>query len=62
MKILTVTKTVDPVTFEQRYIFTGYITPETIQDAIHESFGMSQEKLGEELIRQIWRLHYDTVR
>jgi hypothetical protein len=45
MEITEVCKKVMPKTYQVRYYFTGYITPETMQDAKFSSFGMSCEKL-----------------
>ena len=53
MQIDTVTKTIDPVTYEIRYVFTGSITPETIQDAATGAYGMSYEKLGKDFADMI---------
>lgn len=45
-----------PETYEQRIYFCGYITRETIQDAINSSYEMSYEKLGKILISDIKEL------
>jgi hypothetical protein len=59
MIIDTVTKTVDPVTYEVRYQFTGSITPETLQDALTGAYGASYEQLGR-LFGDLIRAHLKT--
>lgn len=46
MIILETEKVIMPESYEVRIYFKGYITPETIQDAMHNSYGFSYEKLG----------------
>ena len=41
MKITEVNKKVIPETYQVRYYFSGYITPEEMQDIIHSSFSTS---------------------
>ena len=56
MKVEHIKLTIMPETYEPRIYFRGYITRETMQDAIHSSYGMSYEKLGELLISYIKEL------
>ena len=48
MKITNVKKVVEPSTYEVRYYFSGYITPEYLQDCRNGGYGMSYETLGED--------------
>ena len=50
MIIDSVTKTLNPETYEIRYVFTGSITPETILDAATGAYGMSYEKIGRDFV------------
>lgn len=53
MHIVKTHQVMIPDTYEQRIHFEGWITPELIQDVIHNSFGMSYEKLGKMIIDQL---------
>jgi hypothetical protein len=53
MKLTEVYKKVMPETYQVMYYFSGYITPETIQDIKCSSFGMSYEKIGEDFLTAI---------
>ena len=57
MIVESVKKTVDPVTYEVRYHFTGSITPETMQDVIHGSYGMSIESFCKDFFKEIREKH-----
>ena len=46
MRILETEEVLMPESFEVRIYFKGYITPETLQDARHNSYGFSYEALG----------------
>ena len=54
MEITEVCKKVMPKTYQVRYYFSGYITPETMQDAKFSSFGMSCEKIGDDFLTAIY--------
>lgn len=54
MEITKVCKKVMPKTYQVRYYFSGYITPETMQDAKFSSFGMSYEKNGIDFLNAIY--------
>lgn len=53
MKITEMNKKVMPETYEVRYYFSGYITPEEIQDTVLSSYGMTYEKFGKNVIGEI---------
>lgn len=52
MKIIEMNKKVMPETYEVRYYFSGYITPEEIQDTMLSSYGMTYEKFGNNVIEE----------
>jgi hypothetical protein len=53
MKILETERVIMPESYEVRIYFTGYITPETVQDAMHNSYGFSYEKLGKMFVKEL---------
>ena len=60
MEITEVYKKVMPETYQVRYYFSGYITPETVQDARFSSFGMSYEKIGKDFLGMVYdKLDFD---
>ena len=52
MKITEMNKKVIPETYEVRYYFSGYITPEEIRDTMFSSYGMTYEKFGNNVINE----------
>jgi lysine/ornithine N-monooxygenase len=59
MKITEVNKKVIPETYQVRYYFSGYTTPEEMQDVIHSSYGMSYEKLGKDFAKELYDKLYE---
>jgi hypothetical protein len=53
MNIEKVEKVIMPDTYEIRYYFNGYITPEHIMDVKTGAFGLDYEDLGKQFIEQI---------
>lgn len=53
MIILETERVIMPESFEVRIYFKGYITPETIQDAMHNGYGYSYEKLGKIFVEEL---------
>lgn len=53
MQILETNESIDPVTFERRIHFSGFITLEEVQDVIHSSYGLSHEALGREFLKEL---------
>ena len=53
MKILETERVLMPESYEVRIYFKGYITPETVQDAMHNSYGSSYEKLGKIFVEEL---------
>ena len=53
MKILETERVLMPESYEVRIYFKGYITPETVQDAMHNSYGFSYEKLGKIFVEEL---------
>jgi len=53
MKIIIMNKKVMPKTYEVRYYFSGYITPEEIQDTMFSSYGMTYEKFGKNVMHEL---------
>lgn len=53
MRILETEKVIMPESFEVRIYFKGYITPETLQDTMHNSYGFSYETLGKLFVKEL---------
>jgi len=53
MIILETEKVIMPESYEVRIYFKGYITPETLQDAMNNSFGFSYETLGKTFVKEL---------
>jgi hypothetical protein len=61
MNIEKVEKVIMPDTYEIRYYFNGYITPEHIMDVKTGAFGLDYEDLGKQFIEQINELRKKIV-
>jgi hypothetical protein len=53
MKILETEKVTMPETYEVRIYFKGYVTPEFLQDVIHNGYGLSYEDLGKVFVEEL---------